>query len=96
MKKIVRSLSFLAIGFLLSVNVPAFGKEKKSRRVSIETIEDLKLSGYNQDEAGELQWRLEADAADADPQTKSEDIKRTRWNLRKLRLLTFGNVVFNA
>ena len=90
MKKIVRSLSFLAIGFLLSVNVPAFGKEKKSRRVSIETIEDLKLSGYNQDEAGELQWRLEADAADADPQTKSEDIKRTRWNLRKLRLLTFG------
>lgn len=84
--------SFLIFAFLFSA---AFcGAENSSgenaHRVSIETISDLKLSGYHDDERGDLQWRLEAESAEADPQTRAEDIRRARWNLRRLRLQTFG------
>lgn len=85
---------FFAAFLIAAVCLPAgtlFGGKGNSHRVSIETIRDLKLSGYNDDEKGELQWRLEADSAEADPQTKSEDIKRTAWNLSRLKLFTFGD-----
>lgn len=70
--------------------VAAAQKESSSRRVSIETIHELRLSGYNDDDRGELQWRLEADSATADPSSASEDIRRTLWILNQLRLCTFG------
>ncbi len=90
MNNLLRNLSFLAIGFLISGGTLVYGNEKKSRNVSIETIQDLKLSGYNKDDGGELQWRLEADSADTAGETKSADIKKALWNLRNLRLFTFG------
>lgn len=90
MNNLLRSLSFLAIGFLLSDGNIVYGNEKKSRNVSIETIQDLKLSGYNKDDGGEIQWRLEADSADTAGETKSVDIKKALWNLHNLRLFTFG------
>ncbi|MBQ9759063.1 MAG: hypothetical protein IJW12_04750, partial [Opitutales bacterium] len=71
MNNLLRSISFFAIGFLISGGILVYGNEKKSRSVSIETIQDLKLSGYNRDEGGELQWRLEADSADTAGETKS-------------------------
>ena len=90
MNNLLRNLSFLAIGFLISGGTLAYGNEKKSRNVSIETIQDLKLSGYNKDDGGELQWRLEADSADTAGETKSADIKKALWDLQNLRLFTFG------
>lgn len=90
MNNLLRSLSFLAIGFLISGVTLVYGNDKKSRSVSIETIQDLKLSGYNKDDGGELQWRLEADSADTAGETKSADIKKALWNLSNLRLFTFG------
>lgn len=90
MNNLLRNLSFLAIGFLISGETLVYGNEKKSRNVSIETIQDLKLSGYNKDDDGELQWRLEADSADTSGETRSADIKKALWNLYNLRLFTFG------
>lgn len=72
---------------------PAFAFGAGSHGVSVETIRDLKLSGFNDDAQGNLQWRLEADTATADSSDKNstDDVLRTRWNLGNLRLFTFGS-----
>lgn len=91
MKKSSRSLLLFAIASVSAL--PVFSETSgggNAHRVSIETIRDLNLSGYNEDDAGDLQWRLEAETAEADPQTKTEDIKRALWALNKLKLSTFG------
>lgn len=81
---------FAALALSAFVVVPAPLSAESSRRVNVELIEDLKLSGFNDDADGELQWRLEADSASVDPRTKSEDIKRALWNLKNLRLRTYA------
>lgn len=91
MKKTFPILPLLAPIFLLAatVSVPA-GTQKNSERVNIETIRGLRLSGYNQDSAGGLQWSLEADSAEIDPATKGKGARSALWNLRNLRLSTMG------
>ena len=88
MKKLPFSLSLCAALFAAAgLSAPLFGDD--SHKVRIETIRDLKLSGYNQDDEGALQWKLEADSAEADAGRKSSDIRESLWNLSSLRLSTF-------
>ena len=91
MKNLLRSFPAAVALLLALVPASAHGDgENGSRRVSIETISDLKLSGFNDDEHGELQWTLRAESATADAATASADIRRALWNLDKLQLSTFG------
>lgn len=74
MKKIPFRFSlFVAVLAAACLPAPLFGDD--SHRVKIETIRDLKLSGYNQDDEGKIKWKLEADSAKADSERKSADIR---------------------
>lgn len=85
------SASLLALVAISAfVGAPETFSADDARRVSIETIQDLKLSGYSQDDGGDLQWQLEADAANIASKDKPEDIKKALWNLKNLRLRTYG------
>lgn len=87
MKKIPSSLPICAVLLAAACSsAPLFGDD--SHRVKIETVRELKLSGYNQDAEGALQWKLEADSAEADS-GGSADIRGALWNLSSLRLSTF-------
>jgi len=94
MKSPLRSSHAVAISAfaaaLFAFHVPAFAAG--SHNVSVETIRQLKLSGFNDDAHGGLQWRLEADTATADSSDENadSDVLRARWNLGNLRLFTFG------
>ncbi len=88
MKKIPFRFSlFVAVLAAACLPAPLFGDD--SHRVKIETIRDLKLSGYNQDDEGKIKWKLEADSAKADSERKSADIREAHWQLDSLRLFTF-------
>ena len=91
MKKIPFRCPLFAVVFAAVCSVaPLFGDD--SHRVKIETIRDLKLSGYSQDAEGKIEWKLEADSAEADAERKAEDIRAANWQLDSLRLFTFdGN-----
>ena len=90
MKKIPHKLLSCASLFAAAL-VPASLLGESSHQVNIEEIRDLKLSGFGDDDGGELKWRLEAASAEAASRSKAEDIRRTSWNLKDLRLLTFGS-----
>lgn len=86
MKNPLRSFFVAVVFCVAAVSSWAAGG---SHAVSVETVRGLKLSGYSDDALGGLQWRLEADSADADSDGVSRDMRFARWRLRGLKLSTF-------